>query len=820
MGLKNRYENGYSCLISTEANVSNMQKELEDLQPKLIEASKETEIKAKKVEEEAADAEKIRVVVAADEAVASKAAAEANAIKEDCEKELAEAMPILNAAAKALECISKNDITNAKKMLKPPEDQRMVLSAVCILFGKAPESKMDPETQKKVTDYWPTAIKMMNDNDFLKNLQNYDKENIEEERIKKLQEYVKNPKFNIEHLATISAIAANLGSWVLAMDKFYNVNLIVKPKKAALAEANAKYAEIDGKLKIKQAELKVVQDKVDGLIADLKATRDFKAKLEADVADCEAKLERAHKLISGLGGEKARWKEQSIILTEVYKNLTGDILVASGMIAYLGAFTSVFRDQLSAEWVAKCQQQNIPSAGKFSLPNTLGNPVLIREWTIAGLPSDSFSIENAIINQKARRWPLFIDPQGQANKWIRNMEKGRKIKILKFSNPNYLRDLENAIPFGTPILMENVGQEMDPAIEPVLQKQIFKKGSSWNIRLGDNTIEYNKDFKFYMTTKLRNPHYLPEVSTKVTLINFMITYEGLSDQLLGIVVEKENPELQLKKEQLVIESAANKTKLEEIEDQILKVLSNSSDILGDAKGIEILSNAKIVSDDIAKKQVIAEKTEKEIDEARIGYRPVAERTAGLFFCISDLANIDPMYQYSLNFFINLFIAAIANSKPSEDLAERLDNLNAEFLISLYRNICRSLFEKDKLIFSFLLTCKLLEMSKELDYDEFRFFLTGGISMGGELPPCPVDWLSEKSWGELLRLNELPAFKGVVDNIIAHQSDYKNLYDSTAPHEYDLKVEFYQQLKPFQKMVVLRCLRPDKVVPSISNFVIH
>ena len=150
--------------------------------------------------------------------------------------------------------------------------------------------------------------------------------------------------------------------------------------------------------------------------------------------------------------------------------------------------------------------------------------------------------------------------------------KSTKDQDPKFSNPNYLRDLENAIPFGTPIMMENVGEEMDPAIEPVLAKQIFKKGSSWNIRLGDTTIEYNKDFKFYMTTKLRNPHYLPEVSTKVTLINFMITYEGLADQLLGIVVEKENPELQLKKEQLVIESAANKTKLEEIEEQILKVL--------------------------------------------------------------------------------------------------------------------------------------------------------------------------------------------------------------------------------------------------------
>ena len=162
MGLKNRYENGYSCLISTEANVSKMQKELEDLQPKLIEASKETAIKEQIVEGEAVAAEKIKVVVAADEAVASKAAAESNAIKEDCEKELAEAMPILKSAEKALDCITPNDITNAKKMLKPPDDQKMVLSAVCVLMGLKPDAKMNPETQKKEYDYWPVAIKMMN----------------------------------------------------------------------------------------------------------------------------------------------------------------------------------------------------------------------------------------------------------------------------------------------------------------------------------------------------------------------------------------------------------------------------------------------------------------------------------------------------------------------------------------------------------------------------------------------------------------------------------------------------------------------------------
>jgi len=95
-------------------------------------------------------------------------------------------MPILNSASKALDCITKNDITDAKKMLKPPEDQRMVLGAVCVLMGLKPEAKTDPETQKKVWDYWPVAIKMMNQSDFLKQLQEYDKEAIEEDRIKKL----------------------------------------------------------------------------------------------------------------------------------------------------------------------------------------------------------------------------------------------------------------------------------------------------------------------------------------------------------------------------------------------------------------------------------------------------------------------------------------------------------------------------------------------------------------------------------------------------------------------------------------------------------
>lgn len=155
------------------------------------------------------------------------------------------------------------------------------------------------------------------------------------------------------------------------------------------------------------------------------------------------------------------------------------------------------------------------------------------------------------------------------------MERENKLAIIKLSDATYIRSLENALAFGTPLLLENVGEELDPILEPVLQKTIFKQQGVEYIKLGDNVIEYSSDFRFYITTRLRNPHYLPEISVKVCLLNFMITPQGLEDQLLGIVAAKEKPELEEKKNALIIESAANKKKLKEIEDKILEVLSTS-----------------------------------------------------------------------------------------------------------------------------------------------------------------------------------------------------------------------------------------------------
>jgi len=71
-----------------------------------------------------------------------------------------------------------------------------------------------------------------------------------------------------------------------------------------------------------------------------------------------------------------------------------------------------------------------------------------------------------------------IDPQGQANRWTKNMERDNHMAVIKLTDADYTRHLENCISFGNPLLLENVGEELDPSLEPLLLKQIFKQGFS------------------------------------------------------------------------------------------------------------------------------------------------------------------------------------------------------------------------------------------------------------------------------------------------------------------------------------------------------
>lgn len=236
---------------------------------------------------------------------------------------------------------------------------------------------------------------------------------------------------------------------------------------------------------MKQAALQKVKDFVAGLEREYNEKLNFLESLNTKKATMELQLERADKLVSGLAGEAVRWEEAEKRLGVDLINLVGNIMIASGYISYVGPFTAPFRKSLMEHWMKFAIEKKIPYSDDFSIDGVLGDPVLIREWSIQGLPSDNLSVENGIISSAATRWPLLIDPQSQGNKWMKNMERENNVQIVKLSNPKFLQIIESGCKVGYPVILENIDESLDPSLGPIMERNIKKEKGSLQIKLSD-----------------------------------------------------------------------------------------------------------------------------------------------------------------------------------------------------------------------------------------------------------------------------------------------------------------------------------------------
>jgi len=187
-------------------------------------------------------------------------------------------------------------------------------------------------------------------------------------------------------------------------------------------------------------------------------------------------------------------------------------------------------------WKKDLIEKELPNKDDFRLETFLTTEVEVSRWASEGLPSDELSVQNGILTTSASRWPLCIDPQMQAVRWIKEKERKNPFEILTFNMGDYIKRLEMAIKFGKSVLFEAIDEDIDPMIDPVLEKNIIRKVGVDYLILGDQSIEYHEDFKMFMTTKISNPNYTPEIFAKTMIINFSVTMLGLRDQLLNEVV--------------------------------------------------------------------------------------------------------------------------------------------------------------------------------------------------------------------------------------------------------------------------------------------
>nr|XP_006813236.1 PREDICTED: dynein heavy chain 6, axonemal [Saccoglossus kowalevskii] len=835
VGARDRVKNGLTKLLETNDLVAEMEITLTALKPELEKKSKDTEALMERLAVDQEEADKVRKVVMEDEAVARVKAEETQAIADDAQRDLDEALPALEAANKALDALDKNDISEIKAFTKPPEMVQTVMEAVCIILSY----KAD----------WPSAKGLLGEANFLKKLQEYDKENMPDSTLRKLKKYIENPKFLPEIVEKTSKACKSMCMWVRAMDLFARVFRTVQPKKERLAAAEAELNATMAVLKEKQDKLAGVEAKIAELQAQYEDSVDEKDKLQKKMAQTSGRLKRAGKLTTALGDEQIRWSISVKDFEKEIGDVVGNVFVAAACVAYYGAFTSTYRNELVERWTDRCKELEIPVSDDLSLIKVLADPFEIRQWNADGLPRDTVSTENAILVTRGRRWPLMIDPQDQANRWIRNREMKNGLKIIKLTDANFLRTLENAIRLGMPVLLEELAETLDPSLEPVLLKQTFVSGGRLLIHLGDSDIDYDKNFHFYMTTKLSNPHYLPEICIKVTIINFTVTKSGLEDQLLSDVVRLERPDLEEQRNQLIVRINADKNQLKAIEDRILSLLFNSEgNILDNEELINTLNESKVTSGVIQKRLAQAEQTEMKITAAREKYRPVASRGSVMYFVVASLAEIDPMYQYSLKYFKQLFNNTIETSEKSDDLQIRLKTVLDQTTINVYSNVARGLFEVHKLVFSFMLCGDIMRLEERINDSEWNYFLRGAAAVEKSRPPKPEEeWCSESVWFACCDLHDtLPAFRNITKELTATpvwckvrdlevrlnppewegygpEPEYvpptaDEEDDEPKPDDNKIKGHWNERLTNFQKLIMIKSFMEEKVVFAVTDFV--
>jgi dynein heavy chain len=728
---------------------------------------------------------------------------------------LEEALPALEAAAEALDNLRKEDITELKSFANPSEPVLNV--CMCVQHLK-------PTGNEDLNAGWKGCKQMLGTDGFLRKMKSYEKDKIKDSWVKAIKKYMKAKGFTPDAMKAKSKAAAGMLQWVFAIVSYHAVAKNVEPLR--LKVRNMEKAKSQGEKELAATEklLAAVKAELAILNANFEKADAELSELNEKAEMMERRLTSASNLLEGLGSERARWSEEGGKLEQTRTRVVGDALLSASFLSYLGAFTYAYRaDMLDKTWAADCMAREIPLTDPFVISDMLTTEATIQLWGSQGLPSDASSVQSGILTTRASRFPLCIDPQQQAVRWIKKKETSQgQLTVKRFTDGDFMKHLELAVQFGNAFLFENVDTFIDPMIDPILEKNTFMQGPQRMIKLGDKVVEWDAEFRLYMTTKLANPHYSPEVMGKTMIVNYSVTVEGLAEQLLGVVVSHESPQLNDQFVELVNNMAIMINEGVALEDTLLHELANSQgNILDNEDLIKTLAETKDKATEISTRLEEASFTKEKLVVTRNSYTPVATRGSVMFFAIARLSNITNMYETSLNSFLVVFNRALDKAPRDVIFDNRLRNMAEEVTKQAYDNTCMGLFEAHKLMFAFQMTCMILDNDGKMNNTELNFFLKGDTSLDEAALPNPFTWILAQGWKDILKLSELyeeSPFEGIHSVITSNPEAWKAWYDLETPETGELPMGYSEKISTFQTLLLMRCLRPDRAYNSIALFI--
>lgn len=716
--------------------------------------------------------------------------------------DLAKAEPAVQEAAKSVQNIKRQHLTELRSMSNPPQGVKLALDAVCTLLGHK-------------VDNWKAVQAVVRRDDFIANIVLYknDEKMTKSLRMKMRNDYLSNDDFTFEKVNRASKACGPLVQWVQAQVEYSEIldrvgplrNEVMFLEEQAL-DTKARAKSVEGTLKKLGESIAKYKIEYAALISQIEAIKN-------EMSRVQFKVDRSVRLLESLSSERIRWENSSKSFETQIATLVGDVLVAAAFLAYSGLFDQQFRKNMMDEWLNQLQlsgicfkQHNLVTEYLSTADERLG-------WHENSLPVDDLCTENAIILKRFNRYPLIIDPSGRVIEYIQKEIKGKSLTITSFLDDSFIKQLESSLRFGNPILIQDA-EYLDPVLNHVLNKEYQKTGGRVLIQLGKQQIDFSPAFKIYLFTRDPSAIFPPDVCSRTTFVNFTVTQSSLQTQSLNEVLKSERPDIDERRSNLIKLQGEFKIYLRQLEKQLLQALNESrGNILDDDKVIETLENLKKEAADISVKMSETEGVMADVDEITLQYNIIARSCSAVFNILEHLHYLNHFYQFSLQYFLDIFHLVLYDNKRLTNETNhniRRDIIIEDLFIITYHRTSLGLLQKDKITFAILLAkAAPFKISKPLL----------DIILDESIEGTDVSTLAMKKDEVLQRALNLPILKDKIKDTPIPSWDRfisEELGENYVPVNWEPTTEKLDQ--ELYSLLLIKLFRLDRFVPAAEHFV--